>query len=115
MAGEHVEELASYVQKVATKMVLVEDDSRKILAAIIDRDDNIQANKNFFFHNSQVARTQLNIVAQDLDELHHQLDKLHELFKTTLKKDRFLAFEDSVTSIPFEFFVHKTDLSMPKK
>lgn len=102
MSQDELEELQEYTQRLASKILMLEDDSTKIFAAIIDRDENINADKSFFHRNAKVLHQDMLEVQKDLDECSLKLAKLATLFRGTLKKEKFNKFSDALDGVPFE-------------
>jgi hypothetical protein len=106
---EALNDLRLYLNKTSSKILLVEDESQKILSAIIDRDSNIHANKAFFFRNASACREELLHIEKDIDECNAKLTMLGSLFRGTLKQDKFTKFTGIIDSIPFEFYLNEKE------
>lgn len=109
LSQDELSEMHEYVARLASKILLLEDDSTRIFASIIDRDENIGADKSFFYRNVKVMHQDMLDINGGLDECSAKLAKLTALFRGTLKKDKFRKFADALDEIPFEFMI-TTDL-----
>ncbi|MFH1915942.1 MAG: hypothetical protein ABIJ21_01640 [Nanoarchaeota archaeon] len=112
ISQKELEDLGMYLNKTTASLLLIEDESNRILSAIIDRDDDLSAEKGFFYRNTKRIRQDILHLQAELQECNTKLLRLAGLFKGTLKKEKFSRFADSIDAMPLEFFLTKGEVDV---
>lgn len=104
-----LEEMSAYVAKMAAKIRMLEEESNKIMDKIMDKEDDLYNYRKYFSSNMKNLRLELVSVQEQIDKTNAAIRNLIVHFKGVVRKDKFLAFNDSIEEIPFEFFLTRKE------